>query len=65
MSTVPSSSLPAPQADASSEGRAEARRRRRAACSARLRMATDALAAADLLLGLNWSVGQVGAETKR
>ena len=40
--------------------RRERARLRRANVSQRLRLATDALAAADLLLGLNLSVGSVG-----
>lgn len=60
MSTMPVA--PAPQDDPmqARENRKEARLRA-AACRARLRLATDALAAADLLLGMNWSTRQCDA----
>lgn len=51
------------QSQATSDPRQEARARA-AACRARLTLASDALAAADLLLRLNWSVGQCGQEEK-
>ena len=44
-----------PSPDAKREAQARA-----AACRARLTLASDALAAADLLLRLNWSVGECG-----
>ena len=39
-----------------------ASRERAAACTERLRLATDALAAADLLLGMNFSIGACGPQ---
>lgn len=68
---IPEAPQNAGEAEAASERSADAGREHvkqarlhAAACRARLRLASDALAAADLLLGLNWSVGACG-EAKR
>lgn len=62
MSTMPVPEQPARPIDAVLEERRQARRLRAAACQQRLRMATDALAAVDLLLGMNWSTTHVGQQ---
>lgn len=54
-------------APADDPARAERRKQaalRTAACRQRLRLATDALAAADLLLGMNFSLGSCGKERR-
>ena len=55
------SAAPGRPSDGRRRVRLVASQERAAACSERLRLATDALAAADLLLGLNFSIGSCGA----
>jgi hypothetical protein len=47
------------------EARRQKARTRRAVVHHEIRLATDALAAADLLLGMNFSIGAVGREKAR
>lgn len=76
MSTIPTSNAGAlavpppgrpasePARDAEREQRRQMRQLRAAACQERLRMASDALAAVDLLLGMNWSTSALDAKER-
>jgi hypothetical protein len=56
---------PARESDDAAQQRRKEARLRAAACRARLATATDALAAADLLLAMNFSIGSCGREPQR